>query len=152
ATISCAPEDVPALGVKTFALVNENKKNIAEKPRLDINKREMKKDYTHVKIHQNGSYTITDKMTNKYTQNLAVYDNTRTIVDEYMYKQAERQEALTTNHVDAQIELMEDESYKATFLITHNWEIPESATELLKEEQREVVEFTKRKAQRSEKK
>ena len=152
ATISFAAEDVPALGFKTFALVNGNKKNIAEKPSLVINEREMENDYTHVKIHQNGSYTITDKMTNQSYQNLGVYENTGDIGNEYMYKQPEGEEALTTNHVDAQIELMEDESYKATFLITHNWEIPESATELLKEEQREVVEFTKRKAQRSEKK
>src|SRR5699024_9597188 len=53
-------------------------------------------------------------------------------------------------NIPARIELAEDTPFRAAFDIVHEWSIPKSATDLLEQEQREVVEFTRRKAQRTD--
>src|SRR5699024_5320903 len=73
--------------------------------------------------------------------------NTGDIGNEYMYKQPQNEKALTTENIPARIELAEDTPFRAAFDIVHEWSIPKSATDLLEQEQREVVEFTRRKAQ-----
>src|SRR5699024_1260039 len=98
----------------------------------------------------NGSLTITDKQTNRTYEQIGVYENTGDIGNEYMYKQPQNEKALTTENIPARIELAEDTPFRAAFDIVHEWSIPKSATDLLEQEQREVVEFTRRKAQRTD--
>src|SRR5699024_11915394 len=45
--------------------------------------------------------------------------------------------------------IIEDTSLKAVVEITHEWELPKSATDLLDQDQQELVWFTKRKATRT---
>src|SRR5699024_12167889 len=106
--------------------------------------------YLHVAIEENGSLTITDKQTNRTYEQIGVYENTGDIGNEYMYKQPQNEKALTTENIPARIELAEDTPFRAAFDIVHEWSITKSATDLLEQEQREVVEFTRRKAQRTD--
>lgn len=146
-------KDVPALGYKTFALVNKKdkiEKSEQQRTSLVVSNKEMANDYLHVAIEENGSLTITDKQTNRTYEQIGVYENTGDIGNEYMYKQPQNEKALTTENIPARIELAEDTPFRAAFDIVHEWSIPKSATDLLEQEQREVVEFTRRKAQRTD--
>jgi len=144
-------KNVPALGYKTFALVNKinHSEPVEQHKSLVISENELANNNLHVVITENGSLNITDKKTNRTYKQLGIYEDTGDIGNEYMYKQPDGEKALTTEHVPARIELAEDTPFRAAFDIIHEWSLPKSATDLLEREQREVVEFTRRKAQRT---
>ncbi|MBY7142899.1 alpha-mannosidase [Virgibacillus sp. NKC19-3] len=143
--------DVPALGYRTYALISSENELDADKhsQSLVVSDNEMANEYLHVKMNGNGSLTITDKQTGKTFEQLGVYEDTGDIGNEYMYKQPDNEEPLTTKDALASIKLIEDKPYRAAFDITHDMTIPKSADELLEQEQREVVPFNIRKAQRT---
>ncbi|HLR01712.1 MAG TPA: alpha-mannosidase [Virgibacillus sp.] len=144
-------EDVPALGYKTFALVSKQDDTERNTSTMIASGNEMENKHMHVTITTNGSLTITDKRTGKVFEQVGIYEDTGDIGNEYMYKQPDGEVARTTKHSEPTIQLVEDTPFRAAFEIIHEMDIPESADNLLKQEQREVVPFEIRKAQRSEK-
>jgi len=143
-------QDVPALGYKTFAWVNANaSEKMAEAGTLIAGEHAMENEYLHVDIAGDGSLSVTEKATGRTYTDLCVYEDTGDIGNEYMYKQPNGEEALTTKDVPATINLVEDTPFRATYQIVHEWELPKSATDLLDEEQQNVVWFTSRKATRT---
>ena len=58
--------------------------------------------------------------------------------------------ALTTKGLSAEIRVVEDTPYRASVEVTHHWEIPASADELLDVEQHACVYYPNRKSQRSD--
>ncbi len=139
-------EKIPALGYKTFALVSSTKQKVTGS--LIVNKNEMENDCINVKINENGSLTVTDKANQRTFKDLCIYENTGDIGNEYMYRQPYKEQPLTTKNVMANISVLEDTPFKASFEIIHEWEIPLRASDLLDEEQRELVWFTSRKSER----
>ncbi|WP_182200302.1 alpha-mannosidase [Paraliobacillus salinarum] len=143
-------KQIAALGYKSFALVpaDENTTPI-NKDTLVINNSEMENEKLYVRIAKNGSLTVVDKATGKAFENLCIYEDTGDIGNEYMYKQPDNEKPRTTENLEAEIELIENTAFRATFKIVHHWEIPKSATGLLEQEQKELVQFNVRKAQRT---
>ncbi|WP_440112415.1 alpha-mannosidase [Paenibacillus sp. QZ-Y1] len=113
--------------------------------------RSMENKYLIVTITDNGSFTLTDKRTGRTYKDLGVYENVGDIGNEYMFKQPENEVERTTQALQAEIRVLEDTSYGASFEVIHHWEIPESADEMLDREQRELIYYPHRKAQRSAK-
>src|SRR5699024_11878894 len=116
-------KDVPALGYKTFALVNKKdkiEKSEQQRTSLVVSNKEMDNDYMHVAIEENGSLTITDKQTNRTYEQIGVYENTGDIGNEYMYKQHQNDKALKTENITARIELAEDTPFRAAFDIVQD--------------------------------
>lgn len=146
--ISVEVSDIPSLGYKTYALVQkqEEQQHIS----LFKNNKEIENNHFNLVIEKNGSLTLTDKKTNRQFKDLCIYEDTGDIGSEYMYKQPEGEQKLTTENVKATTCIVEDTSHKAVVEITHAWELPVSATDLLDQEQQEVVWFTNRKATRTE--
>lgn len=143
-------EQVPALGLRAYAWVR--RAEAAASPvgsSLLHGERVMENELLHVEIADNGSFSITDKATGRVYRELGVYENTGDIGNEYMYKQPEGEAALTTKGLSARISVLEDTPYRASIQIAHDWEIPASADAKLDEEQRELVYYPERKAQRS---
>ncbi|WP_077328606.1 alpha-mannosidase [Virgibacillus siamensis] len=147
--VSFQAEDVPALGFKTFACITDHEKNSVIDSTLVSGKDAMENDYLHVQIETNGSLAITDKMSGRVFNDLCIYEDTGDIGNEYMYKQPEHDCPLSTKQLDATVNLVTDTSFKASYEIIHDWEIPAAADELLDEEQRELVDFKYRKTKRS---
>src|SRR5699024_8156262 len=124
-------QDVPALGYKTFAWVNANaSEKMAEAGSLIAGEHAMENEYLHVDIAGDGSLSVTEKATGRTYTDLCVYEDTGDIGNEYMYKQPNGEEALTTKDVPATINLVEDTPFRATYQIVHEWELPKSATDL----------------------
>ncbi|QZN76081.1 alpha-mannosidase [Paenibacillus sp. DR312] len=148
-------ENVAAFGLKTYALVNsadDAKSGTPSKTTTLLRgERGMENQHLIVTIADNGSFTITDKRTGRIYKDLGVYENVGDIGNEYMFKQPENEVTLTTQALQAEIRVLEDTSYLASFEVIHHWEIPESADEMLDQEQRELIYYPHRKAQRSTK-
>lgn len=102
-----------------------------------------------VNVANDGSFTLTDKTTGRIYSDLGVYENTGDIGNEYMYRQPDGEKTLTTKGLTAGISVLEDTPYRASVEVTHDWEIPVSADEKLDEEQRALVYYPERTAQRS---
>ncbi|MCY9693180.1 alpha-mannosidase [Paenibacillus alginolyticus] len=141
-------ENVPALGLKAYAWV----KSEAEMPvsSILVGDRVLENDALKIEIVDNGSFNLTDKINGRIYRELGMYENTGDIGNEYIYKQPAGETPRTTNEVVAQIRVLQDSPYQASIEIVHDWEIPASADEVLEEEQRSLIHFQHRKAQRSE--
>ncbi|MCL6662481.1 alpha-mannosidase [Paenibacillus amylolyticus] len=148
-------ENVAAFGLKTYALINfadgAKRGTPSKTTTLLRGERGMENQHLIVTIADNGSFTLTDKRTGRTYKDLGVYENVGDIGNEYMFKQPEDEVALTTQALQAEIRILEDTSYSASFEVIHQWEIPESADEMLDQEQRELIYYPHRKAQRSTK-
>ncbi|HEY2493659.1 MAG TPA: alpha-mannosidase, partial [Paenibacillus sp.] len=143
-------KNIPALGLGTYAWVRRSEELLPSvSDSLLTGDRIMENAAMKVEIANDGSFSLTDKSTGRIYRDLGVYENTGDIGNEYMYKQPEGEEVLTTKGLQAKITVLEDESYRASVVITHDWEIPVSADEKLDEEQRALVYYPERKAQRS---
>ncbi|MCY9668425.1 alpha-mannosidase [Paenibacillus alginolyticus] len=140
-------EKVPALGLKTYAWVKREEETVDSS--LLAGDRVLENESLKVVIADNGSFTLTDKKNGRTYRDLGVYENTGDIGNEYMYKQPDGETPLTTQGLAANIRVLKDTPYQTSFEIVHDWEIPASADELLEEEQRDLIYFPHRKAQRS---
>ncbi|MFC3749648.1 alpha-mannosidase [Paenibacillus sp. GCM10012306] len=140
--------DVPALGLRTYAWVKSAEPAPAFVSLLDA-ARVLENDGIKVEIADDGSFTLHDKNSNTSYNDLGVYENTGDIGNEYMYRQPDGEVPLTTKGLKAEIRVLEDTSFRAAIEILHDWEIPASADELLDAEQRALVYYPERKAQRS---
>ncbi|WP_438348625.1 alpha-mannosidase [Paenibacillus sp. FA6] len=141
-------EDVPAIGLRTYAWVRKEGA-LASSDSLFTGDRTMENATMKVNVANDGSFTLTDKTTGRIYSDLGVYENTGDIGNEYMYRQPDGEKTLTTKGLTAGISVLEDTPYRASVEVTHDWEIPTSADEKLDEEQRALVYYPERTAQRS---
>lgn len=157
--------DVPALGLRTYAWVRPLGANAADvagsalaanleamasvPASLVHGARVLENDTLRVEVMADGSFTLEHKPSGKLYQGLGVYENTGDIGNEYMYRQPAGEVPLTTFGLNADIAVIEDTPYRASIEIAHEWEIPASADTLLEEEQRALVYYPERLAQRA---
>lgn len=142
--------EVPALGLRTYAWV-QTEKSAPEQVSLLKGGRVLENEGLKVEIAEDGSFVLTDKSSGAVYRDLGVYENTGDIGNEYMYRQPDGEMPLTTKGLQANITVLEDTSFRGAVEIVHAWEIPASADELLDAEQRALVYYPERKAQRSQK-
>ncbi len=159
--ITFQAESVPALGLRAYAWIRRDKATVTVdgqppsgnvSPTVDSLVTEhytMENEYLKVEIAEDGSFALSDKTSGRTYRDLGVYEDTGDIGNEYMYRQPEGEQALTTKGIAARIRVLEDKPYRASVEIRHLWEIPASADDTLDAEQRELVYYPERKAQRS---
>ncbi|WP_441874640.1 alpha-mannosidase [Paenibacillus sp. 2TAB26] len=140
---------VPALGFKTYAWQES-----AAAPALVANTSliaspsGMENQYIAVSFEADGSYHLTDKVTGKTFQGLGIYEDCGDIGNEYVFRQPEGEQPLTTKGIPATITLVENEAYRVTYEIVHEWAIPARADDTFTTEKRKMVRFRDRQAQR----
>lgn len=140
---------VPALGFKTYAWAASS---AASTPTpvtsLSASPNGMENEYIAVCFQADGSINLTDKATGKTFEGLGVYENCGDLGNEYVFRQPEGEQPLTTKDIPATITLVENEAYRMTYEIVHEWAIPARADDTFTEEKRKMVRFRDRKAQR----
>ncbi len=152
-------EDVPAFGYCTYYL--EDAAAIAEAAcesecaagkghSLAPADSVMENSHLRVEIHEDGSYSMTEKESGKCYPHLGCYQDCGDIGNEYIFIQDSAKEEITTKGTRARIELIEDQEYRCTYRIDHKLMIPASADQLLERERRQCVGLYERKARRSE--
>ncbi|CAM4340881.1 alpha-mannosidase [Paenibacillus endophyticus] len=142
-------EQVAALGFTSYAYVRNAKAELEQAQSLIAGEHALENEWLRVDVASDGSFSLLDKRNGQAYQDLGVYENTGDIGNEYMYKQPDGEQALTTKGLTASIELVENTPYRATFAIVHEWAVPASADEQFEIEKREAVYFPDRKSQRT---
>ncbi|QCT02308.1 glycosyl hydrolase family 38 N-terminal domain protein [Paenibacillus algicola] len=140
--------NVPALGYQTLALVKGAAASSHDSS-LFRSDRIMENDALKVELNADGSFTLTDKLSGQVYRDQGIFENTGDIGNEYMFKQPEGEEALSTKGLEAQITVVEDSPFRASLQVMHEWDIPVSADDKLLQEQIELIYYPERKAQRA---
>lgn len=149
-TVTMPVQDMKPFSWETYALV-PGKVEAAAGTLANETGTQIENDLIKVVIADNGSLAITDKATNTTVDNLAVFENVGDIANEYIFFQPTKDKAILSSDVKAEIKVVSNTAQKAVIELTHVLEIPVSADELLEREQKMVVGFTSRQAQRSSK-
>ncbi len=142
--------DVPTgEGEEQKKLLGREEKSMKMLQSLTPADRIMENAHLRVEIHEDGSYSVTEKESGKCYPHIGYYEECGDIGNEYIFIQNPGSEAITTLGTRAEIELTEDEAYRCCYRITHRLMVPESADETLEREQRQCVGLYERKAGRS---
>jgi alpha-mannosidase len=144
-------EHVPALGLKTYAwtrTADELVDVIINCSSLITGETSMENEFIRLEIAEDGTLTVTEKKNNRSYKDLGVYEDTGDIGNEYMYKQPNGEIPLTTKGLKAQIRIVEDTPYRASFEIIHDWQVPASGDERFEQEKQALVYFPERQGQR----
>lgn len=147
-TVRLPLKEIPAFSWKSFALVTGQNTNETIKI-ANEDGRTLENDLIKVEIADNGLLTIADKENNSIFEDLLNFEDTGDIANEYIHKQPEDDQAIFSRDTKSNIELIENNEESAIVKLTNFIEIPVSADSLLTEEQKQVVDFTVRKAKRS---
>ncbi|QHW31074.1 alpha-mannosidase [Paenibacillus rhizovicinus] len=141
---------VPAMGYAAYAWVPSIEANAnAAAASLIASPNTMENEFLQVSIQRDGTLNLTDKASGQTYSGLGYYENVGDVGNEYIFKQPKGDKAITTAGLEAQIRVVEDTSYRATYEITHTILIPECADERLQTEIATMVSFLDREAQRS---
>lgn len=142
--------EVPALGLAAYAWVRGAELSGQPSASLAAGNHALENEWLRIDVENDGSFNLTDKRSGQTYQGLGVYENTGDIGNEYMYKQPNGEQTLTTKGLSASIRLTENTEYRAAIEIVHEWAVPASADEQFEIEKREAVYFPDRKSQRTE--
>ncbi|MBU5351438.1 alpha-mannosidase [Paenibacillus barcinonensis] len=141
-------KQVPALGYQTYGLVPAREQESDSVYAVQAEGNVMENQYLRVTVEDNGTVTLLDKRSGKQYVGLNAYENTGDIGNEYVYRQPEGEQAITTEHLKAELRLVQHSPYRAVIQSVLHWNIPAGADELFEQEKRYMVPFTERKAQR----
>lgn len=138
-------ENMPAFSWETFYLVptTEAAEEVAVSEELSL-----ENDFIKVDLKDNGTLQVTDKVHDKVYDDLLVYEDRGDIGNEYVYKQPNGEEPILSIDRLKDAKVVIDNDFQKTLELTHEIEVPVSADEQLDLEQRTVVEFRNRTAQR----
>lgn len=148
-TVTVEITDLPAFSWESFALV-EGAADHANNSLIKEAGRILENDHVKVAVASDGSVSLTDKHTNQTMDHLLIFEDVGDIANEYIFKQPKNDQAILSTEFPHRVEIIEDSSLRGTIRLIHEMELPKSADELLDLEQRMVVDFRERKAQRSE--
>ncbi|MFC4779357.1 alpha-mannosidase [Paenibacillus sp. GCM10023252] len=152
--VAIQAEHVPAGGYATYAFIPGPASEAAAADHQDSLRSEgntvaFDNDKLGVIIASNGTFTVMDKATGKLYRDLGSFEDTGDIGNEYMYKQPAGEQARTTAHLQADIQVLEQSYLRTVVAIELDWEIPAHAESALTVEQQQMVHFPDRKSQRT---
>lgn len=143
--------DIPALGWRTYAWsknsIEHGSMTDSSKP-IAINDRVLENDYLRVEVKDDGSLTVTDFIHGTVFDDLLIFEDSGDIGNEYMYRQPEGEQLITTKGKAAAIRLIENFGHRAVLEIVHEMEIPAGGNAIFEQEKREAVYFPERKGGR----
>ncbi|MEC6746965.1 alpha-mannosidase [Marinilactibacillus sp. XAAS-LB27] len=142
-------ESMESFSWRTLFLV-ESKHNINREVKLEAKDLSLENQYLKLTINENGTLKLIDKTNQKNYDQLFVFEDTGDIGNEYVYKSPENESPIFSQNRLVKAEVIEDTDIKKTIRLFHELNVPISADEQLLIEQKKVVEFRNRKAQRSE--
>jgi len=146
-TVTLEVAELAEFSWETFALVAGEQ--IVEGQLVQADGRVLENEFVKVSVAENGSLTIVDKTLDRQLENLLVFEDMGDIANEYIFKSPEGDVARLSTDFPHEIEVLENSVLQGKIRLTHLMEIPVSADDLLDLEQRTVVDFRFRKAQRS---
>jgi alpha-mannosidase len=142
-------QDVPGIGYRSYALVRKRENAaVGSGALLSPEERVLENEHVKVWIADDGSFALLDKRNGHRYEGFGIYEDTGDIGNEYMYKQPDGEETLTTKGLKAKITWVENTPFRAVYRIEHSWMLPLGADRVLDEEIRSMAPFRYRKAKR----
>lgn len=114
---------IPAMGYKVIAESDQNEDKL-KVDGLDISNKHLK-----VCFNSNGSFNILYKSTGKLFENLGVIEDRADTGDEYNYSYPDVDTIITSEHLEAQIEIVAQTDSKVVVRTQFDMELPESDAE-----------------------
>ncbi|MDB8558128.1 alpha-mannosidase [Turicibacter sanguinis] len=142
-------QEIPAFGYESFALVETKEVKEGESSLIQENLT-VETPFMTVHFNENGSLRIFDKATEKTYDNFGIFEDCGDIGNEYIHFMPKDDTPITTRESVANIEVVEDQSYRTVVKVSHTLMIPSKANEILDQEIQDLVEFKYRKASRGE--
>ncbi|MCQ4088897.1 alpha-mannosidase [Saccharibacillus sp. JS10] len=145
-------QQIPALGYRVYAWKPEPANeagDLAKSEEVVSTSQGMENQFLAVRFADDGSYSLTDKTTGRVFNDLGIYENCGDIGNEYVFRQPDGDSMLTTRGLATSLSLIEDQPYRVTYEVVHEWEIPASAEASFEDEKRRLVQFRKRQSGRS---
>ncbi|MEI5994399.1 alpha-mannosidase [Candidatus Enterococcus mansonii] len=145
-------EDMPAFSWNSFALKETESSQVKKSSMVkEGTTNQLENSRLHVTIKTDGTLKVLDKISGKQYDDLLMIEDTGDIGNEYIFKQPEGSEPILSKGLPAEITVIKDESFIAQVKMVQRLMIPESADQLLEQEQQAVIDFRYRKAGRSSK-
>lgn len=142
-------EEMESFSWRTYYLVSENEIIEEGYNSTEIgDSRQIDNEFMQVSVEENGSVSITNKVSGVTHSDALIFEDTGDIGNEYVYKRPKGERAMTSLNKLISAERIVDNPYKQVLVLTHVLDIPVSADEQLFYEQNKVVEFRNRRAQR----
>jgi alpha-mannosidase len=143
-------EAVPALGWRTFAwTLGDGAYASKEGTPILAGDRLLDNGVMRVEVAEDGSLTVFDAASGQSYRELLVFEDAGDIGNEYMFRQPEGEEAITTKGRPATVTVLENNAFRASISIRHELDIPAGGDETFEREKREAVYFPERKGART---
>jgi alpha-mannosidase len=148
--VTLSASAVPALGYRAYALVRRAPELASTVPDAEsFSPRRLENEFLSVQIAENGTLCLTDKRTWRVYDGLCAYEDVGDIGNEYIFRQPDGDQALSTTSQVARVTLKEQSAVRTVYEIVHEWMIPVGADQTLEREQREFAPLLERTAKRS---
>jgi alpha-mannosidase len=148
--VTLSASAVPALGYRSYALVRRPAGLAPAAPAAAPGSAAtLENEFLSVQIAENGTLRLTDKRTGRVYDGLCAYEDVGDIGNEYVFRQPDGDQALSTTSQVARVTLQEHSTVRTVYEIVHQWMIPASADQTLDREQREFMPLLERTARRS---
>ena len=149
AKLSFFAEEIPAFGYKTFYLVPCQESAGELNGHSADDSLVMENEYVRIQFHEDGTYDLTNKADRKTFYHLGIYEDTGDVGNEYMFKEAEGQDPITTKGIPAEFRFIEKTPLRTELEFTHTITIPVSADDQLADERNRLIWHKERRSGRS---
>ncbi|GAH47524.1 unnamed protein product, partial [marine sediment metagenome] len=145
-TLHIYMDKIPALGYKTIYLKSSQKKSKDNQDnilldKVVVNENIMENQYLQIKINENGSIDVWDKVNKREYRDLSVISDGADAGDEYNYSFPENNITITNENIKAEIEVVEKSFLKAVVKISIILQLPESLTDDRKNRSKKLRDF-----------
>ncbi|MEK3881708.1 alpha-mannosidase [Paenibacillus sp. PL2-23] len=140
---------VPALGWRTYAWAQgegaaEGEALADNQSSLLIGEKVLDNGRIRIEIAEDGSFMLEDKASGRTYRDLLVFEDTGDIGNEYMYRQPDGEQAITTKGKKAVIRIAENTVFRAAVEIEHELLVPAEGDAVFEREKREAVYYPER--------
>lgn len=143
--------NMPSYSWETFYLVEMDGNQNSYNSSVDEKDLTLNNEWLSLQVEKNGTLTVKDLVNNKKYSNLLIFEDVGDIGNEYVFKQPNGEEKILSVDKLIDAKVTEENSFTKEITLVHEMEIPLQADEQLDIEQRSIIEFRNRKAQRVEK-
>jgi alpha-mannosidase len=116
--------DVPSLGWHTYTVSATQDERVVNSADMMGTATAFENAVLRVEIGDDGRFLLTHKRTGHRYHDLNAYENMLDVGDEYRYKEPEHQVRSTTEHVSADVSLLEASALRHVVEIRHTMDIP----------------------------
>ncbi|MDN6729524.1 MAG: alpha-mannosidase [Alkalibacterium sp.] len=144
-TVDLYVEELPGFSWQTLYVIPAEMKASTPETSQSLT---LDNDYLNVQIAKDGTLEILDKVNDVTYERMLVFEDTGDIGNEYVYKKPNGEKPIYSQNKLVDAFVVENTEFNKQLALVHEIAVPLSANEQLDLEQKKVVEFRDRKAQR----